>query len=227
MEAIKAVGDWELDVLAIPFDSKDSDGQWFDASTDIMDGTFQTPLVVYQHGIKQGAKEYQDKPVKLGDVVPGSLTKQADGWHIRVILDKAVKYAQSIMEAAKRGMVAVSSGSISHLARLDVGGKNIMYEKNRPGRISVWALAEVSLWELGGGNVKPANSLAYALPLPAMKAIYRDAGLQFPDISKVTDGGLSEAEQAVKRAREIEIDKAKTILKRLEKMENLRNGRTN
>ncbi len=32
--AIKAVGDWELDVLAIPF-SKDTDGQWFDENTDI------------------------------------------------------------------------------------------------------------------------------------------------------------------------------------------------
>lgn len=213
MSAIKAIGDWELDVLAIPFYSKDADGQWFDDQTDIMSDTFQTPLVAYQHGIKQGAKELQDKPLKLGSVVPGSLTKQADGWHIRVVLDKAIKYAESIMDAAKRGLVAVSSGSISHLARLDVGGKNIMYEKNRPGRISVWPLGEVSLWEMSGGNVKPANSMAYAVPLAAMKAIYRDAQLSFPDVSKLIDGDLSDAQKAAKRARKLEIlNKSKTIL---------------
>lgn len=195
--AIKAVGDWELDVLAIPF-SKDTDGQWFDENTDIMEDIFQTPLVAYQHGIEQGAKEFQGKPIKLGSVVPGSLQKQSDGWHIRVILDKAISYAKNIMEAAKKGMVAVSSGSIMHLARLNVNGKNIMYEKTRPGRISVWALAEVSLWELGNGNVKPANSTAYALPLGAMKAIYRDAGIEFPEI---TDDVLPEAKQAVKQSR--------------------------
>lgn len=213
---VKAVGDWELDVLAVPFDTKDSDKQWFDDKTDVMPDTFQTPLVVYQHGIKQGAKEYQDKPLKLGNVVPGSLQKLADGWHIRVVLDKAIKQARDIWEAAKRGLVAVSSGSISHLARLDVGGKSIMYEKTRPGRISVWALAEVSLWELGNGNVKPSNPSAYAMPLGAMKAIYRDAGVPFPDVPQ-NDGDLSEAEIAVKRARDAELEKAKIILKRTAK----------
>lgn len=195
--AVKAVGDWELDVLAIPF-TKDSDGQWFDENTDIMEDTFQTPLVAYQHGIEQGAKEFQGKPVKLGAVVPGSLKRMADGWHIRVILDKAIQYAKNIMEAAKRGMVAVSSGSIMHLARLNVNGRNIMYEKNRPGGISVWPLAEVSLWELGNGNVKPANPSAYAMPLGAMKAIYREAGIPFPEI---TDDVLPEAKKAVKQSR--------------------------
>lgn len=216
--AVKAVGDWELDVLAVPFHTKDADQQWFDESTDVMPDTFQTPLVVYQHGIKQGAEGFQDKPIKLGNVIAGSLKKMADGWHIRVVLDKAIKQAQDIWEAAKRGAVAVSSGSISHLARLNVGGKNIMYEKNRPGRISVWALAEVSLWELGNGNVKPANSMAYALPLGAMKAIYRDAGIPFPEVSKITDGVLPEAQSAAKRARNLEIiEKSKKLLSKMDK----------
>ncbi len=42
--AIKAVGDWELDVLAIPFGSKDSDGQWFDENTDIMPEAFSASI---------------------------------------------------------------------------------------------------------------------------------------------------------------------------------------
>jgi len=195
---VKAIGDWELDVLAIPFNSKDSDGQWFDENTDIMPDAFSTPLAVYQHGIKQGAKSLQDKPVIIGKTQAGTLEKKSDGWHIRVILDKLSEYAKAIMDAAKLGLVAVSSGSISHLARLEVNGKKIMYEKDRPGRIAVWPFAEISLWESGNGNMQPANRFAVALP--AMKAIYREAGLPFPEVVD-TDGDLPEAKQAAKRAK--------------------------
>lgn len=196
---VKAIGDWELDVLAIPFNSKDSDGQWFDADTDIMPDAFSTPLAVYQHGIKQGAKSLQDKPVIIGKTQAGTLEKKSDGWHIRVILDKLSEYAKAIMDAAKLGLVAVSSGSISHLARLEINGKKIMYEKDRPGRIAVWPFAEISLWESGNGNMQPANRFAVALP--AMKAIYREAGLPFPDVVVDTDGDSPEAKQAAKRAK--------------------------
>lgn len=209
---VKAVGDWELDVLAIPFGSRDSDGQWFDDRTDIMPEAFATPLIVYQHGVKQGAQSLDEKPTILGKTVPGSLTKKLDGWHIRVVLDKAIQYAKSVMEAAKQGMVAVSSGSIAHLARLDNGnGKLIQYQKDLPGRIAVWALGEVSLWEIGNGNLRPANQFAVALPI--MKAMYRDAGIAFPELD--TTGGADA--QAVKRRAEIEAIKneSKNILKNL------------
>ena len=49
--AIKAIlnddGEWELDVLAIPFGGTDSDGQYFDADTDTMPDVFKTPAIVY------------------------------------------------------------------------------------------------------------------------------------------------------------------------------------
>jgi HK97 family phage major capsid protein len=188
--AIKAVGDWELDVNAIPF-SKDVDGQWFDPDTDVMPDQFQTPAIIYQHSISDGAKGIEPRPVVIGKAVAGSLTRQADGWHIRVILDKANALAKRVMDAAKRGMVAVSSGTIDHLARLDIGGKLIPYDKAQPGRIAVWPFGELSLWDMGGGNLRPANHQAYALP--AMKALYDDAGLTFPvspegDNSPANDG---------------------------------------
>ena len=213
--AVKAVGDWELDVTPIPFGSSsnsDSDKQWFDQSTDIMHEAFSTPLIVYQHGVKQGAKGIQEKPLVIGKAVPGSLEKRADGWHVRVILNKAMKIAKDIMDAARKGLVAVSSGSVSHLARLDVGGKLIPYEKDRPGRIAVWGLAEISLWERGNGNYQPSNQFAVALPV--MKAMYRDAGVPFPDVKpNFTDGSLSEADKATKDARKAEvIQTAKTYL---------------
>lgn len=201
--AVKAVDEWELEVLAIPFGSRDSDGQWFDDRTEVMPDAFQTPLIVYQHGIAQGAKVLDEKPVIVGRAVPGTLRRALDGWRINVILDKAIKYAGELMEAARKGLLAVSSGSIAHLARLDAGGKIMQYEKNRPGRIAVWPLAEVSIWERGNGNVQPANQFAMALPV--MKAMYRKAGIPFPDLDT---GGGADAEEVKRRAR---VEKLKAL----------------
>ncbi len=212
--AVKAVGDYRLDVTVLPF-TKDSDGQWADTNTDVMEHAFSTPLVIYQHGIKQGARELAGKPLIIGDSVPGSLNKQVDGWHILVDLRSKLQEAADIMKAAWKGLVAVSSDSISHLARLEVGGKLIMYEKSRPGRIAVWPLAGFSLWEMGNGNFNPANRQAIALP--AMKAMYREAGIPFPEIEAAvnTKGVLAEAKQARKRAEIISV--SKKLLKAFDK----------
>lgn len=195
---VKAMGDWELDVLALPFDKVDSDHQHFDSRTDIMPEIFGNPAIIYHHGVMPGKGAIEQKPVIIGKAV--SVTKQADGWHVRVMLDKTIEYARRVWEAAKRGMAVASSDSISHLARLDIGGgKNIMYEKDRPGRIAVWPLAGLSLWDLTEGNFRPASR--YAIALPAMKAIYREAGIPFPVMAGNTDGVLLADNTAAKRAR--------------------------
>ena len=208
--AVKAVGDNILDVLAIPFNSKDSDGQWFDANTDIMPDAFQTPVAVYQHSVKQGAKGWEDKPIIIGKSIPGTLTKQADGWHIQVALDLINKLANGIMTAAKNAMVAVSSGTIDHLARLEIGGKLVPYSKDRPGRIAVWPLGEISMWEKGNGNFQPANR--FAIAMPAMKAIYREAGIDFPEIGSGSQEARKAARRETVRKQSIE------ILNRIEKL---------
>lgn len=205
--AVKAVGDWELDINLLPF-SKDEDGQWADPKTEIMAEKFQMPLIVHSHGFTPDGKNIEEKPVLLGDPVQGSLRKESDGWHINVILNKAIKQAEEIIKAARRGLVAVSSGSIAHLARLDIGGKLRMYSKRTPGRIAIWPVAEISLWVKKEGNLQPANKYAYALP--AMKAMYRDAGIKFPDVSNI-DGVSPEAKQAADRAR---IEASKVLIAR-------------
>jgi hypothetical protein len=191
--AVKAVGDWELEVRAVPF-GRDSDGQTFDAQTDYMLDTFSSPAIIYHHGVEPGAKNLENKPVIIGKTV--GVEKRSDGIYLRVILDKTIEYARRVWEAAKKGIAVASSDSISHLARLDVAGKRIMYEKNRPGRIAVWPLAGVSLWDRVAGNFTPASHNAIALP--AMKAIYRDGKLPFP--AKDTNGGGPEARSAERRA---------------------------
>jgi hypothetical protein len=192
---IKAVGEWELDILAAPFNRPDSDTQTFDEQTDFMLSAFSSPVIVYHHGIEPGKKNIQKKPVIIGK--SQSVTIEKDGVHIRVLLDKSIEWAQRVWEAAKKGLAVASSDSISHLARLEVRGKTQMYEKNRSGRISVWPLAGVSLWDKVEGMFTPASQ--YALALPVMKAIYRDAGMQFPYVD--TKGDALYTAEVARRAR--------------------------
>lgn len=200
--AVKAVGDWELDVLALPYDKRDSDNQFFDANTDTMEAQFGSPAIIYHHGVMPGKGKIENKPVIIGKSL--GMTKQADGLHIRVLLDKAIEYAARVWEAAKNGKAVASSDSIAHLARLEVGGKLQMYEKDKAGRIAVWPVAGLSLWDLAEGNFQPASR--YAIALPAMKAIYKDAGLPFPLFGENnTDGDLPDADNtAAKRAKIIQ-----------------------
>ena len=176
--AVKVAGDWELDVLAIPFDTVDSDRQYFDANTEIMAESFKTPLIAYYHGINPNGEEMQAAPEAIGKAL--NVEKRADGWHVRVLLDKTKEFAKRIWEAARNGIAAASSGSIAHLARLEVNGKLMPYDKNRPGRIAVWPFAELSLIDIGEGRA-PANP--YALALPVMKSRYQQAGINPPDIA--------------------------------------------
>ena len=195
---IKAMGDWELDVLALPYNKKDGDRQWFDNATDIMPDTFNNPAIIYHHGVMPGLKGFEKAPVIIGKST--GFEKRSDGLHVMVLLDKTLDYAKRVWEAAKKGIAVASSDSITHLARLEVGGgKRIMYEKERPGRIAVWPLAGISLWDNVDENFTPASR--YAIALPAMKAIYREAGLPFPEITNTHDDLPETDLSVVKRTR--------------------------
>lgn len=212
--AVKAVGDWEIDILAVPFGVRDSDGQYFDAETDIMQANFENPAILYHHGVMPGKTGLQDRPAVIGKAL--SVEKKADGWHIRALLDKAHEFARRVWDAAQKGIAVASSDSISHLARLDIGSKQIMYEKNRPGRVSVWPLACVSLWDKVDGNFLPAFPYKNVMPLPAMKAIYGEADLSFPEITDTTHG-VSQADDIARKRAKV-IAKSKQILKKAERL---------
>lgn len=204
--AIKAVGDWEIDINSAPFNRPDSDNQTFDDGTDFMLEDFPQPAIFYHHGIMPGKKGLQKKPIVIGKTV--GVEKRVDGLHLRVVLNKSLEWAKRVWEAAKKGLAVASSDSIAHLARLEVSGKLIMYEKDKAGRIAVWPLAGVSLWDKTEGNFQPASR--YALALPAVKAMYREAGIPFPALD--SHGAVPEAEQAARRAEVIK--KSNEILKK-------------
>ena len=195
---VKAVGDWELDVRAVPFGT-DRDKQTFDANTDYMLSQFPTPVIIYHHGMAPGIRGFQDEPVVIGKTI--SIEKRQDGVWIRVLLDKSLEFARRVWEAAKRGLAVASSDSIAHYARLEVNGKPRMYDKDTAGRISVWPLAGVSLWDAVAGNLLPASPRAVAMPV--MKAVYREAGIAFPGLVD----GTGDAPQHVSRTRTNEAQK--------------------
>jgi hypothetical protein len=86
-----------------------------------------------------------------------------------------------------------------------------MYEKDRPGRIAVWPLAGVSLWDATGDNLRPASP--HALAMPAMKAIYREAGIPFP----AGTGDEAEANKALRTRTKQAQEKANQFIKRTNK----------
>lgn len=190
---VKAVqgADWELDVLGVPFgtpENKDSQGEYFTAATDLeLDSV--TPLVHYYHGYDVKGKP-QGKPEKIGTVVKAE--KKSDGVWYRVVLDKASKLAKLVWESAKKGLARASSGTAPHLSRTA-----------KTGEIEYWPVFELSLFETENGK-RPANQ--YAIALPALKAMYDQAGIALPDILR--DGSETETEAKDAQAHRADVDQA-------------------
>jgi len=166
---IKAVGDWELDVLAVPYGGpdkgRDKQGEYFNKDTNLYLDKFDKPIVSYYHGFDpQGYP--QGEPEEIGEVL--SMEKKSDGVWARVLLNKASEYARRVWEAAKEGLARASSGTIEHIRRVA-----------NDGLITHWPFVELALMDTEGSR-QPAN--AYAVALPVMKAAYKQAGRKWPEI---------------------------------------------
>jgi len=169
---VKAVGtddgEWALDVLGIPYGGpyagKDSDGEYFSPQTNLHADKYGLPPAVYYHGYDDRGKP-SGSPSYIGKTV--SREQRSDGWWFRVVLDKSVALARRVWEAAKQGAAAASSGSVAHLIRTATDG-----------HILEWPPVELSLFDVTESR-KPANP--YAVALPAMKALYAQAGITVPE----------------------------------------------
>jgi hypothetical protein len=162
---VKAAGDWTLDVLGVPYgspDSKDSDGEYFDAKSELHSDKWPWPPAVYYHGFGPDKKPMGD-PEYIGKTVKRWI--DAAGVWYRVVLDKASALARRVWDAAQKGVARASSGSIAHLTRID-----------EDGHIREWPVVELSVFDATDGK-QPANR--YAVAIPTAKAIYRKAGLEF------------------------------------------------
>jgi hypothetical protein len=166
-QALKAVGDWEVEVLAVPFGGpkggKDSHGEFFDAKSDVGLAKAVSPYVHYYHGFTPEGSP-QGKPEEIGNA-RYSHTNEQGHWY-RIVFDKAKKLARQVWEAAKQGMAFASSGSIQHLVRISANG-----------HIDYWPVAEISVFDVAGRR-QPANM--YAVATPVAKAFCTKMGEPYP-----------------------------------------------
>ena len=181
--AVKAVGDWQLDVLAIPYGGpnagKDSQGEYFSAATNLYEDKFTSPLVVYYHGYAPDGRP-QGAPEVIGEITK-RWTDTAGRW-VRVKLNRLSEWAKRVWDAAQSDKARASSGSIAHLVR-----------RTADGLITHWPFAELSLFDTSETR-QPAN--AYAVALPVMKAIYSQAGLTMPEFDPIETNDSNAQPQA-------------------------------
>ena len=169
---VKAAGDWELDVLANPYGGpnggKDTDGQYFSTNTKFHEDQIPLPPVVYYHG-------YGDdkRPMGLPEFIGKTARRWVDAqgvWY-RVTLNRASAFAKRVWDAAQRGAARASTGVVLASHRVD----------QKSGEILSWLNGELSIFETDSGK-RPANG--YAVALPALKAVYDQAGLVLPVIAE-------------------------------------------
>jgi hypothetical protein len=178
---IKASGDWELDVLGIPFggpiNGKDTDGQYFSPRTKTFFEYFKEIPVFYYHGFNPD-RTPQGTPEVIGTAKYDRTDTQ--GHWFKVSLNRASNFARRVWDAALKGLARASSGAISHLVRVA-----------RDGEILQWATAELSVFDTDK-NRQPAN--AYAVAMPALKARMQSHNLSIP--SELDDNGSQSLPEA-------------------------------
>lgn len=164
--SVKAVGDWVLEVLGVPYGSPqdlDSDGQYFNEDSNTHEAKLPTIPAVYYHGRDENGKK-SDTPEYIGTAKHLRTDKQ--GVWYEVALDKMNQFAARVWEAAKDNIARASSGSAGHLVRIEDDG-----------HIREWPVMELSVFD-AVGNRQPSNRHAVAMPM--MKAIYLQAGIKLP-----------------------------------------------
>ncbi|MBA3945919.1 MAG: hypothetical protein H0X37_15305 [Herpetosiphonaceae bacterium] len=171
-DGVKAVGEsdthWELDVLGCPYGGpnggRDVDGEFFSPATEFHADKFGLPPVVYYHGYDGATGKPAGSPEYIGRTTAREV--KSDGVWYRVVLDRTNALAQQVWEAAQKGVARASSGAVTHLMRV-----------GRDGHILQWPVVELSVFDAVGRR-QPAN--AYAVALPAVKAVYMAAGMELP-----------------------------------------------
>ncbi len=156
-----------LEILAAPFGGpqrRDRLNQWLSARTDFMIGVGDRRPLLYHHGMTPN-KVREARPTAIGTSV---VTKVDDrGLWMEAELDDS-ELANRTWDAAKRGDARASSGSVNYLIRPS---------DQRPGEVTVWPIAELSVFDGGGGRV-PVSDDAIVVPL---RAYFEELNLEFPD----------------------------------------------
>lgn len=187
-QTIKALGDWEIEVLGIPYGNetdRDSDGEYFTPDTKLHDDKYGLPPVVHYHGMNE--KGQPVNPEYIGRTL--SYEDRDDGRWYRAVLDKGNEYAGKVWEAVQKGTAAVSSGA-SHLARIAADGL-----------IAEWPVTELSVWDNATGTNPQANPKAVAIP-----AKYQVIEQPTPEAEKENGGDVDKDEAISNEVHTIKAD---------------------
>ncbi len=150
-QTIKALGDWEIEVLGIPNGSdadRDADGEYFTPDTQKHEDKYGLPPVVVYHGMDKNQKP--TKPEYIGRTL--DFEDREDGRWYRAVLDKGNAFAAKVWDAVQKGTAAVSSGT-NHLHRIAESGL-----------ITEWPVTELSIWDNAAGTNPQSNPKAIAMP---------------------------------------------------------------
>lgn len=172
-------GEWTLDVLGVPFggpfQGKDRAGDYFDAKSNVHSDKFPRVPVVYAHGLDPVTGKKVEAPQYIG-IATYSHADEKGHWY-KVILNKAHAFAKRVWESALKGIAGASSGTVNYLVR-----------RAEDGHLDHWPVVEMTLTD-GSGNLEPVNP--YAVALPALKAVYLEAGIEIDESQVAGDAIVS------------------------------------
>ena len=157
----------KLLVLATPYggpdNGKDWQGEYFDDETDFMTELGESRPIIYFHGLQPSGRK-QARPEVIGTGI--AVRRDENGMWFEVLLEKGKALVERLWEAALKGLVRASTGSLSHLVR-----------RAKDGHLLTWPIGEISLLDIGTGR-EPANDYATVVPL---KSLFTEAGLEPPE----------------------------------------------
>lgn len=166
--AMKATGEWELEVLGVPFggplNGKDLDGEFFSPKTNLMLKLGDRRPVLYNHGASPDNQK-ETFPEVIGEAEYVRVDEK--GHWFRVVLDRGREYAKIMMDAARAGMARASSGAVNYLTRI----------VRKTGEVLVWPFSELSLIDKVPGVREPSNDYAVAY----LKTAFEQAKLELPE----------------------------------------------
>ena len=181
--AVKAGGDWTLDVLGVPFggpfNGKDGAGDYLDAKSNIHADKFPMVPAVYAHGFDpNNGKRVEPQFIGLAKY---DHVDERGHWY-KVVLNKTSEFAKKIWESALKGIAGASSGAISHLVR-----------RSLDGHLDHWPVVEMTLVD-GSGILQPVNP--YAVAFPEMKAMFKEAEIEINESDVAGDAARAGDAQA-------------------------------
>lgn len=188
---------WELDVLGVPYgghnEGRDADDQFFDSTTKLHADKYGLPTATVYHSLKDDGSGLTESVEYVGRAT-GYEDKQDGRWY-RVVLDKLSPSAAKLWEAAKNGVLTVSSGTASHLARFN----------EATGHIKEWPVFELAMIH-GGEGKSPANK--FAIAIPRLKAM----GIVCPQTTGASKDSVMGSACATGAATKSELQKQEVIM---------------